>query len=248
LILPLPEGNGVKNSISIIGLGHVGKPLARALKLEGHRVLGTTRLSEKAQVLEAEGIKVGLLSYPNVPASGLLETDIIVLNIPPFPGELEWFRSWSWKTYSWVIFLSSTSVYQDSPVVVSENSPLKETDLLSQEKWVQERFQSWTILRLGGLLGGERHPGKSMVGKKNLKGPRHAVNLIHHDDVVGFIQTVIKKHLTNDIFNVVCDEHSPRQEFYSAYATFDESDRSMGKVVSNEKMKQHYELKHPRVF
>lgn len=245
----------MKNSISIIGLGNIGAPLGEALKLDGHKVLGTTRQREKAQVLEALGIKVSLLSYPELPSAELLSSDIIVLNIPPFTGQLSWFQSWNWKTYSWVIFLSSTSVYQDSPVVVTEESPLKESELVAQGKWIQERFQSSTILRLGGLLGGNRHPGKSLSGKKELKGSRHAVNLIHHEDVVGFIQTVIRKQLTNHIFNVVSDEHSSREEFYTSFAKsrnlpepqFDESDRSLGKVVSNEKMKNHYLLKHPRV-
>lgn len=245
----------MKKSVSILGLGHIGAPLAQVLSAAGYVVKGSTRSPEKAQSFNAAGIMATALSFPQLPESELLDSDLIVLNIPPFEEELDWFRRWNWRPDSWMIFLSSTSVYEDKPLVVTEDSEVKPSLLSAQEKWVQKTFPRYSILRLGGLLGGARHPGKHLSGRKDLKSPLHAVNLVHHDDVVGFIQTVMEKKLEREVFNVVSDEHRSRKDFYQQYAKdhnlalpeFDESDKSLGKIVSNQKMKGHYQLKHAKV-
>lgn len=221
----------------------------------GYEVQGTTRTPEKLSLLSAKGLKAFLLKHPEIPSPELLQADVIVLNIPPFAEELDWFKDWPWKQDSWIIFLSSTSVYQDGNFEVNEFSALEDNHLVQQEKWISHHFQHHTILRLGGLLGGSRHPGKFLSGRTNLKSPLHAVNLIHQEDVVSFIRTVIKKKLKEEIINVVSDQHASRKDYYQGYAEafnlplpqFDESDKSLGKVVSNEIMKKHYQLIHPKV-
>ncbi len=222
----------MKKKCSIIGLGWYGTPLASSLMQSGFDVCGSTRSLEKQEKLSQKGIKTSLLSYPGIPDSELLESDIIVVNIPPFEGQLDWFKSWNWQSKTWTIFISSISVF---PQPDSKNAEL----LLEQENWFQTHFQNWTVLRLGGLLGNGRHPGKHLSGRKNLPGRLWPVNLIHQDDTVDFTKMVIDQNLTKKIFHVVSDEHPTREDFYTEYCRnsglplpeFDNTDFSQGKEI-----------------
>lgn len=227
--------------ISIIGLGWFGYPLALSLKERGIHVLGTTRSSDKKNKFQTSGIETSLLNFPSLPQKDLLEADVIVLNIPPFAEQLEWFKMWEWNNDKKIIFISSTSVY-----------PEPETDgarfLYEQEKWIQENFSKWIVLRFGGLLGNGRHPGKILSGRKSLKGQNWPVNLIHLKDTIAFIKVVIDKNLGHEIVNVVSDDHRSRKDFYSGYCQlrglplpeFDITDQSTGKVVPNDALKKYY--------
>lgn len=220
-----------KKKVSILGLGWYGGPLAEALMSQGFDVIGSTRSTEKVSSVAR------LLEYPNSPSEDLIHTDIVVLNIPPFAEELEWFQRWDWSYKPWVIFISSTS-----------EAPL----LIEQEEWVKSHFENWTILRFGGLLGNARHPGKHLSGKKDLKAPHRPVNLLHLEDAVGVTLAVIEKDVKGKTLSVVCDEHRSRAEFYSEYCRknqlplpeFDLNDLSTGKVISNEEVKQFYRFKY----
>lgn len=227
--------------ISVIGLGWFGAPLAKSLLQDGFEVLGTTRTEEKKSELEKENIKVELLDYPKYPSRKFLESNIIVLNIPPFTEELEWFESWSWNEKSWIIFISSTSVYSKTSAAAS--------NLKQQESWIQDHFRHWTILRFGGLIGPDRHPGKYLSGRKNLSGRLSPVNLIHLDDCIGVTKAIITRNMQNEIFNVVSSEHPSREKYYTDYCLkhglpvpeFDQDDHSVGHSISNDKIKQFYD-------
>lgn len=227
--------------ISIIGLGWFGEPLAKELLKAGHEVFGTTRTIDKKEQLEKENIHVSLFEYPEYPNKNLLDNDIVILNIPPFIDELEWFQSWQWNPKTWVIFVSSTSVYSKKE---NQNIPL----LKQQEAWIQSEFQNWTILRFGGLIGQNRHPGKYMSGKKNLAGRLWPVNLVHLDDCIGVTKTIIEKNLKSEIFNVVSSDHPTREEYYTDYCKknglplpeFDQSDDSKAEAIENQKITKFY--------
>lgn len=220
----------MKTRINITGLGWFGAPLAVHLLDKGYEISGTTRSPEKKAHFDALGIQSSLLT-PFDPYSP--EGEIVILNIPPFEGELSWFKSWNWNDSTWVIFISSTS-----------GSKL----LLEQEEWIKSRFKNWTILRFGGLFGNGRHPGKHLSGRTNLKGPLHPVNLIHLEDTIGATTSVIEKGIKNKIIHVVCDEHPTKRDYYSAWCKdhnlplpeFDLSDTSSGKVISSEALHEFY--------
>lgn len=219
--------------ISILGLGWFGAPLAHELLKKNHAVSGSTRTLEKRNSFRDSGIACEVLDYPLHPEETLLSADIIVLNIPPFAEELTWFKSWNLPRSTWVIFISSTS-----------EAPL----LLEQENWIQEHFKTWTILRFAGLMGGGRHPGKHLSGRKNLPGRLWPVNLIHRDDVVSFTCQVIEEKIQNEIIAVVSDEHPTREEFYTDYCQshnlpipeFSPEDTSVKPALTNQRLKRYY--------
>lgn len=230
--------------ISILGLGWYGAPLARELLNDGHEIFGSTRSEDKIKQFNSQNIHATQFSFPDLPSKELIDADIVILNIPPFDEELEWFKSFNWNPKTWIVFISSTSVY---PAPESKSGQL----LKAQEDWVQSHFEKWTILRFGGLYGAERHPGKYLSGRKNIAGRLNPVNLIHLDDCIGFSKTVIAEKLQNILFNVVSDDHRTKEEFYTEFCRskalplpeFDLNDTSSGKIVPNEELKKYYKLK-----
>lgn len=230
--------------ISICGLGYIGLPLAKALLERGHTVRGTTTTLEKLVNFPHSEIMIS----PGLPSPGITDCDVLVLNIPPFENQLEWFRKWDLSKTKKIIFVSSTSALHGN----GRNSEL----LKAEETWIRSCGIPWVVVRPGGLLGNGRHPGKTLSGKSGIKGGKSPVNLIHADDVVGFITIVIEKNLTGENFDLVSDEHHTKEEFYSDFCRrmnlplpqFDSSDKEPGIIISNEKMKRHYSLKFPTML
>lgn len=160
-----------------------------------------------------------------------------------------------------VIFISSTSVYADAfPIAeIDENSatnPDSESgkQLLETENILlsNDNFQT-TILRFGGLIGEDRHPIKFLAGKTNLENPGAPVNMIHQDDCIGIICEILKNDEVlkqvqhdNSIFNAVAPQHPIRKEYYTQKAIennlplpiFDDSKKSVGKLINSKKVKE----------
>lgn len=230
--------------INILGFGWYGEPLGLYLKDRGHNVVGSTRTEEKRNLLHRKGLSTFVMNPPAKPAF-LKESEIIIVNIPPFEGQLDWIRSWDWQDHHWPIFISSTSVL---PAPETKNAEI----LKAEEEYFQNIFKRFSILRFGGLLGNGRHPGKFLSGRKNLEGPLAPVNLIHQSDAIKVTGMVIEKKLDQHIFNVVSSEHPTRKEFYTAYCLkhnlplpeFREDDLTKGKLVSNADLLPYYETFH----
>lgn len=206
--------------ISLIGLGWFGLQLANSLK-KNHDVIGTTRTFEKLALLEELGLETELLRFPSTPSKKMLSSDTIVINIPPFDSQLGWLQSWSWQPNSRIIFISSTSVYGDHFGEVSEETkPLPNTSngqwLIEEEEWIKT-FPSSTIVRFGGLIGPDRHPGRILSGRQNIEGGNLPVNLIHSVDAVGFIEFIIENNVLSETFNLVHPHHPTREEYYQSY-------------------------------
>ena len=236
--------------ISIIGLGWFGSSLAEALK-NSKTIVGSTRSGGKVSEFLKLGIEAEVLTPPLTPSALLLDADVIVLNIPPFKDQLEWFKSWPLEPETHVIFISSTSVYGQEEGTLTETDPaLPESEnghiLVKEEEWVRS-LPLYTVIRFGGLFGKARHPGKFLSGRKELSGGNQPVNLIHLEDTVGFTKLVIEKKLTGETFNLVSPDHPTRREYYEKYCAenklplpeFLDSPLS-GKIISPEKVSNIY--------
>ena len=91
-----------------------------------------------------------------------------------------------------IIFTSSTSVYGAAQGTVKETTP---RNPVTNSGRVLEELEDWLhnlpgtsvdILRLAGLVGPGRHPGRFFAGKTAPDG-EHGVNLVHLEDVIGAI-------------------------------------------------------------
>ncbi|MCY7356653.1 MAG: NAD(P)H-binding protein [Rudanella sp.] len=223
----------MKQTISIIGLGWLGGPLAHELTRQGHQVLGSTTSPEKQTQLQAVGIDAYLLNLapqPKGDLEALLNATILVVNVPPKAGKFgDDFHPTQMKLLAeavqksavrWVIYVSSTSVYPELSRIMTE-ADVQTPDqsaapalVRAEQMWLglQTDVFRVTILRCGGLMGYERQAGKYVAGRTVNSGAA-PVNYIHRDDAVGLICAVIEKQLTG-VYNMVAPQHPSRANVY----------------------------------
>lgn len=209
-------------SIGIIGCGWLGKPLAQRFLRDEFRVFGTTTQTVKVEELEKLGIIADVYNEQVIPPKWLTQLDVCIVNFPPSKssqysvqvGQL--LENLSLNCL--VVFISSTGVYFQQEGWVNEESPIDENQALAfAETTVKNSRQNWFILRLGGLIGPDRHPINSMSGRVIDNG-QHPVNLIHQSDVIEAISAIVASGEINQVFNVVHPDHPMKETYYSQKA------------------------------
>jgi nucleoside-diphosphate-sugar epimerase len=263
--------------ISILGCGWLGLPLAKSLLQKGYLISGSTTSENKIPMLHNAGITTFLICLSEDKLEGemdsfLKNSEILIIDIPPklrgnaldtstalsktfvkkIQNLIPFIENSSVKK---VLFVSSTSVYADDNVTITEESiPNPDTEsgkqLFEAEELLQskENFQT-TVIRFGGLIGADRHPIKFLSGKTNIENPEAPINLIHQEDCIGIIEKIIQKahnenYNWNETYNAVAPFHPTRKEYYTQKAMelnlalphFNESKTSIGKLISSEKV------------
>lgn len=261
------------NRISILGTGWLGLPLGKHLKGLGYDVKGSTTSPEKMLKLTELGIEPYLIKIDSKGigerGEDFFDTDILILTIPP-ARDLERYkviiqavtRQIQKKGIKKVLYTSSTGVYGNSVGVVDETTPLNPKGSSSESVIFAERALKaldidLTIVRLAGLAGEERNPGRFLAGRKEVTGGNAPVNFVHQMDCIQIITQIIMDNHWNEIFNLCADFHPPKHLFYAFKAeeggfvvpTFAQDDKkgSDYKTVSNAKIKTalNYEFKYP---
>lgn len=251
--------------ISILGCGWLGFPLSKALHSKGFSVNGSTTSTEKLAVLENAGIEPFLIALSENKTSGnvtgfLEDSKILIIDVPPKlrGSEAESFVSKIRNVIPFiekssienVLFISSTSVYNDDDAFVTEETiPKPDTEggkqLLETEKLLQSNINfKTTVLRFGGLIGEDRNPIKFLAGRENLDNPDAPINLIHQEDCVGIILKIIENDVWNETFNAVAPSHPSRERYYTQKAVdlnlvlpkFNHKNPSIGKTILSTKI------------
>lgn len=227
--------------ISIVGLGWLGEPLAKLLCQNGHRVRGSTTSSVKASRLNREGIAAKVMRLDPLPEGEdpkfFFDSEVLVVNIPPavrihgkshYLDQISAIKGCAQESgVPKIIFISTTSVYPSANQYVSETDRLptgQDGYLLEAENILKMDFHDITVLRMGGLFGGQRIPGKYFANKKGIAG-HPPVNYIHRIDAVRLIHWVIQHGLWNQTFNGVAPNHPTRREVYERNAALMGFDR-----------------------
>ena len=266
------------HSISILGCGWLGLPLAEQLVMRGLTVKGSVTKSEKLTLLKQKGIRPFLLELTDETLTGnelsdFFHSDLLIINIPPGRRKdvvyyhkaqmLQLIKYVNTSSIKKVLFISSSAVYPDLNKVVYETEtegPLKESGkaLLEVEHLLldQKSFAT-SIIRFGGLIGPDRHPGKFLAGKQNIANGEAPVNLIHRDDCIALITAIIEQDVWGEIFNACADHHPSRNLFYTAAAKHleldlpsfleSEKDQKKFKIINSDKIKTRlkYSFKFP---
>jgi nucleoside-diphosphate-sugar epimerase len=185
-------------AVFIIGLGWLGLPLAKQLQSAGNKVKGSTTSADKADDLNLAGIEAYQLRLNPAPEGNLdylLDTDTLVINVPPKAGKFgddfhpkqiqHLTDAISVSDVKHIIYVSSTSVYPELNRVVVENDVTTHEQsatpaLVQAEQLVQTLApkKAVTVLRCGGLMGYDRIPGKYVAGKTVNSG-NVPVNYLH---------------------------------------------------------------------
>ena len=226
----------LKKSISVLGCGWLGFPLANLLVSRGYSVNGSTTTADKLQKFAEAKIVPYLVQFnseiPPENLSKFLQTDILVIAIPP--GRKNQVKNNSFRNMATlvskavsgssiikIIFISSTSVYGDINTTIDEyTSPSPENAsgelLLEVERMFSQIANvQVSILRLSGLIGPDRHPARFFAGKENIPNGLAPINLIHLDDVIGIILKLIEEEDTPGIFIGSCPDHPVKEKFYT---------------------------------
>lgn len=215
-------------SISILGCGWLGLPLAKKLINQGYKVKGSTTTASKMQDLKDSGIEAFNIQLPNDNLSNdFFNSDYLIINIPPRTSKKgEDFHLQSIKSIvnfipsnQKIIYISATSVYPKVDVPIDEEHELDHQSerakaLIQAEQFLLNHFKDrLTIIRFGGLLGFDRIPGKYYSGK-TVSQHQQKVNYIHRDDAIGIIGAVLKQEKWSYIFNGTAANHPTKKEVF----------------------------------
>ncbi|MCX2718818.1 SDR family oxidoreductase [Lentiprolixibacter aurantiacus] len=229
----------MNKTIGIMGCGWLGLPLAKHLAERGYTVRGTTTSEAKLTLLVKSGVAPFMISISEQGIEGNITSflsglDVIIINIPPA------LRGGNTSDYvlklkrlhehiasagvARVIFVSSTSVYGAVSGKVTENtipepgSASGRQLLRAEDLFRTDQNLKTAIVRFGGLIGPDRHPARSLAGRKDLKNGHHPVNLIHLDDCIALLTTILERDWWDAIFNGVSPEHPSKQKYYRGQA------------------------------
>ncbi|HEY1061811.1 MAG TPA: SDR family NAD(P)-dependent oxidoreductase [Daejeonella sp.] len=254
-----------KKVINLLGCGWLGYPLALDLISRGFIVKGSTTSPEKIPVLKASGIDPILVqfdqSHPEPDLTELLDGDILIVSVPPGRRNVEGPDNYKrmgeilssqipGSSISKLIFISSTSVYSDSNSVLTESSEI--SPQTTSGKIIAEIEKSLLalpiqviILRLAGLFGPGRSPGRFFSGKTNIPNGFAPVNMIHQEEAISLINSLIDSNTSKGIYIGSTPSHPTKEEFYTLATRLDKltepefiAEKLNWKIVESERVEK----------
>lgn len=240
-------------SVGIVGCGWLGTPLAKQLIKQEIAVLATRSNNDNVKQLIKQGINAELLVLPAQQTvlnnHAVFKQQCLIIAITPQfrQGRVDYADKVRQLVTAVtandfvekIILLSSSAVYNGLSGVVDESMALDLTadkvSVLNQAEQAALSFNKSNkgfVLRLTGLVGPNRHPGKFLSHGRMLSQPQAKVNLIHQQDAVGLILSLLKSDVDGGIFNGVSATQVTKKHYYQAAATalslpapsFDEKD------------------------
>ncbi|WP_285164884.1 SDR family oxidoreductase [Shewanella goraebulensis] len=232
------------NKVAIVGCGWFGLPLAQQLVKDGLLVAGTKRTQQGCDELVQQGItpfeldlsqvNEQTIEHDTTRLAPLFDADVLIANIPPGlrRGESHYLthiqrlkQLINGHEYKRVIFISTTGVYPSTDKDMFETDATAYDDKSAVLLEAESHFaamQNSCIIRFSGLIGPKRHPGKFFGGRQDIAGGNVAVNLVHLDDCIEAIRTILqateKGTEVASIYNLAAPNHPSRADFYQAAA------------------------------
>jgi nucleoside-diphosphate-sugar epimerase len=228
-----------KATISILGCGWLGFPLALELLGAGYEVKGSSRSEKRLQLMRENGIMPYYINFDplgvGVRMDDFFNSKAVVIAIPPatsrnpayfHPNQIMNIRDKMQKSNTGAcIYISSTVAYPDTNGIVNEDTAvISENDrsfaIVHAEKILRGSSIPTSIIRCGGLMGYDRKPIKYIKylmheviqQSKSRKGANTPVNYVHRDDVIGIIKHMLEREVWGEIFNAVAPGHPSRKE------------------------------------
>jgi len=248
-------------TISVLGSGWLGKPLAEQLLAAGNQVNISTRDPDKVSSLKDAGLLAHRVDIEQLTSTvgPFLQASTLIINITSKDKSAyqALAKAIEKSPIKQVLFISSTSVYGSQQGLCQESAVLdNETNLRQIERLFMDNAQyQCTVIRFAGLIGPKRHPGRFFASGKSIKDSTAKVNLIHQADCLKLINTVLTQQAWGDVFNGCADTHPKKADYYTEMATSLGypaptclvAEQPTNKVVCNEKIKKQlgYQFVHP---
>ena len=207
----------------ILGAGWLGRQLIEVAKLQGWQVQGTSRNPENHNL----PLRKFLYTQMGLDHDVDLQQAYWVCAIPPKARHA---NSDYLDTLDAAISLandlqcrgfllcSSTGVYPELEGEYFEQSKLdsntiRKKILIEAENKVLDI--NGKVLRLAGLVGPGREPGKFVAGKVLKSSSKAAVNMVHQQDVIdAIVHVLLKWENADSIYNVCYPWHPMRENYY----------------------------------
>ena len=214
---------------TLLSLGHGYSAAALARRLEGWRIIGTTRRTEKADRLRAHGIEPVLWPGEDLSPAIAEATHILVSIAPNDEGDviLGHYSDAIAKAaphLKWVGYLSTTGVYGDHQGGwVDEDTPLAPTTkrgrirVLAESQWQALAERSGLplhIFRLAGIYGPGRGPFEKVRNgtARRIIRENQFFSRIHVEDIATVLAASIANPDPGAIYNVADDDPSPPED------------------------------------
>ena len=189
-----------------------------------------------------------------------LQANVLIINIPSknTDGFENLIKEIEKHEIEKVLFVSSTSVYENKNKTISESDGEEST--ISPLLIIENMFRNsckikTTIVRFGGLIGYIRNPAMFFRNGRLVHNPDSNVNLIHRDDCIEIISQIVEQEVWGEVFNCCADTHPTKRQFYTKAAKsigvpapkFVNEGAKSFKIISNQKVKRilNYEFLHP---
>ncbi len=232
--------NEFNHDFAIVGAGWLGRALAQALIDDGQTAITTCRAPEKKERLLSEGLDV--VTYQlgddlqNEMLKPVLQANVLILNIAPgkMKQDIEYFiqcmkdlidgfmgSSIKPSNQSYIVFISSISVYGERARVVTEDSVVEPKTASAKahveiERYLHQQYATAaTVLRLAGLVGADRHPVRQLVKKSPLASANKHVNLVDRVDVIDAIKAIYHQEVWGHLLHLCSHDHPTRADYYT---------------------------------
>lgn len=257
--------------ISILGCGWLGTSLAHQLIQQDHFVRGSTTTPENIPLLEEIGVEPYLISLGQELQGDDLHTfvdvDALVLAYPPARGidKLDEFMTSQMhalatlvnrSTVQQVLMVSSTGVYANRNTDVDEHddhepdTPNGRALRAAESHLAKHLACPVTVIRMAGLFGPGRHPGRFLAGRTVSGNGTEPVNMIHQEDAAGILTHLLELPPRSAIYNACAALHPDRKGFYEEAARLggwdlprfsDQAPRPWKRILSNRlRSETHY--------
>ena len=215
-----------------IGHGYSARALARLLRPQGWRIIGTTRSAEKAGALAAEGVEP--LVWPGGDlAPALAEATHLLSSVGPDAEGDPVLRqaggaiAAAAPRLAWAGYLSTTGVYGDHRGGwVDEATPLAPATergrrrVAAEHAWAAVPGLPLHIFRLAGIYG----PGRSAFDRLRAGTARRIVkegqvfSRIHVDDIAQALAASMARPDSGAVYNLADDAPAPPQDVIACAA------------------------------
>ncbi len=205
------------NSISILGCGWLGERIGKAFLKQGWTVYASSRKETRLKELADFGFlpfQIDLENNANIPLE-FFTTDylIIATTNKNSSAHRQLFEIIKNSRIKKLFFISSTSVYVKTKDPVTVDTPIIDSPLAEVEK-VYLTSKKTYILRCSGLIGDNRQPGNFFKKGTTIKNPDGIVNLIHYQEIIAEINSLIENNSKHRIHNLIRKSEESRFEFY----------------------------------
>ena len=231
--------------LGIIGYGWLGNHIAERLS-DRYEIFATTTTPSKAEDLNAQGYHATLVSFPNEldpeikPWEVATDLDAIIIGVPfsglrgtqiPMDDKRQNLLNFLGDYKGQLFLMSSTGVYPQTEKEFVEDDQPAET--VESESFILEKFPQTNILRLAGLMGGER-----LLKNYNISDLHLLVNHIHYADICSAVEKMLNNQSQSKVYNIVAPIHPNKEEVINAQKNIPYTGKrtNVGRTISPEKM------------